>query len=82
MNEDANSNRELTFEIEENNVIPTRVEKITRFIKKKKYKTYFTILEKYFIRLFFFQICFFNLFIGCFNIFNNIIDHLLLYINN
>lgn len=45
MNEDANSNRELTFEIEENNVIPTRVEKITRFIKKKKYKTYFTILK-------------------------------------
>ena len=59
MNEDANSNRELTFEIEENNVIPTRVEKITRFIKKKKYKTYFTILEKYFIRLFFFSDMFF-----------------------
>jgi hypothetical protein len=59
MNEDANSNRELTFEIEENNVIPTRVEKITRFIKKKKYKTYFTILEKYFIRLFFFPDMFF-----------------------
>ncbi len=37
MNEDANSNRELTFSIEENNVIPSRVDKITKLIKNKKY---------------------------------------------
>ena len=36
MNEDANSNRELTFEIEENNVNPTSVKNVTSFIKNKK----------------------------------------------